>query len=532
MNRMNYIRLGSWLMIILTLLAIFIAPLLAQGRGVVRTELRELSEGQRTIDSNKRMIEFAGWQWFVKSGCGLGPGPNCWSDSEESVWVDDREQLHLKIRKIGDTWHAAEVYTVACTQYGMHRFFMDGPLDNLDKNVVAAPFLYKDDFTEIDIEFAKWGEENPPTNAQYVVQPWDNPGNQETFSMPLTGTLSTHYIDWSASSIQFKSIQGHHEEPPSEAHLIHTWVYTGPDNPAQEECLKVHINLWLYRGNPPSDGQEAEIIVQDVELPPKLEVIKQASSALVQPGVPLTYTIRVVNTGNVDLHATVTDTLPMHIITGETPDGTVIVPGGILTWTPLITAPGGVWVQTVPITAETDYTGLLTNRVQVTTEEGATGMASVTVCSNQCSIYLPLALKNYSPPWITVMASGRKAWGEVGPSSFCNSDYKVALYAKKDIWYVQPFEAEPSRNVQIASDCTWTSSTHSWDQMAAHLVPASYFHPNRIYRGSCLPLPLNPATNSNVLAASCYPHSVGSRPANPEKAYALPQHKGARGYRY
>ena len=78
----------------------------------------------------------------------------------------------------------------------MHRFFTVGRLDNLDQNVVAALFLYKDDATEVDIlEAAKWSEANPPYNAQYVIQPWDKPGNRERFLMALNGTFSTHYID-------------------------------------------------------------------------------------------------------------------------------------------------------------------------------------------------------------------------------------------------------------------------------------------------------------------------------------------------
>jgi hypothetical protein len=69
------------------------------------------------------IIEFAGHTWNVKSGCGIGPGPNCWSDSAESVWIQDGA-LYLKIRKIEDRWYSAEVTTMECTQYGAHRFFV------------------------------------------------------------------------------------------------------------------------------------------------------------------------------------------------------------------------------------------------------------------------------------------------------------------------------------------------------------------------------------------------------------------------
>lgn len=126
-------------------------------------------------------------------------------------------------------------------------------------------------------------------------------------------------------------------------------------------------------------------VTQATYIPPVpcLAVTKQASPSPVQDGAQLTYTIRVTNTGNVTLTATITDILPSHV-----------TPTGILTWTPTITTPGGVWTQQVVVTVETGYSGTLTNKVQVTTEEGATGTANVTVCANSCLIYLPTIFKN------------------------------------------------------------------------------------------------------------------------------------------
>lgn len=257
----------SWLFTVFVMFILLTVSRSAQGSQMFETEDQTPNEEQNIASSNQRVIEFAGRQWVVKSGCELGPGPNCWSDSQESVWVEGG-QLHLKIRKVNGTFYAAEVSTKICTQYGMHRFFTVGRLDNLDPNVVAALFLYKDDQTEVDIEFGKWGEPNPVYNAQYVVQPWDKPGNRERFSMKLNGTFTTHYIDWQFSSIRFKSIHGHHQEPPTPGHLIHEWLYTGDDIPAKEDSPKIHINLWLYQGKPPTDGQEVELIVKNAQLPP------------------------------------------------------------------------------------------------------------------------------------------------------------------------------------------------------------------------------------------------------------------------
>jgi hypothetical protein len=213
------------------------------------------------------MIEFAGRQWVVKSGYWRGPGPNYWSDSEESVWVDKKGWLHLRIRKENGVWTCAEVYTKEHTHYGLHRFYTMGRLDKLDPNVVFAPFLYKDDLTEIDIEFTRWGEANPSGNAQYVVQPFDKPGHLEKFWLALKGDHTTHSIDWQAASIRFKSILGHNVETAKTEQLIYEWVYTGDDIPLEAQHLRVHINLWLHQGHPPLDGQEIEIIVKAANLP-------------------------------------------------------------------------------------------------------------------------------------------------------------------------------------------------------------------------------------------------------------------------
>jgi uncharacterized repeat protein (TIGR01451 family) len=94
-----------------------------------------------------------------------------------------------------------------------------------------------------------------------------------------------------------------------------------------------------------------------------LTITKYAIPDPVEAGAQLTFTIRVTNTGSVDLHATITDTLPEHVI-----------PGGTRVWTATLPAPGGVWTKSFSVIAECEYSGTLTNTVQVTTEEGATGI--------------------------------------------------------------------------------------------------------------------------------------------------------------
>jgi uncharacterized repeat protein (TIGR01451 family) len=113
-----------------------------------------------------------------------------------------------------------------------------------------------------------------------------------------------------------------------------------------------------------------------------LQVSKQAEPATVAPGELLTYTVRIANTGDLDLHATVTDTLSAHVTYT-----------GPLVWTPTITAPGGTWEHTFAVTVELGYAGPLTNLVEVATEEGTTGRAIAIV--NAYKIYLPWVVRNF-----------------------------------------------------------------------------------------------------------------------------------------
>ncbi len=104
-----------------------------------------------------------------------------------------------------------------------------------------------------------------------------------------------------------------------------------------------------------------------VSLSTSVEIAQRISTVVAQAGAQLTYTIHVTNTGDVDLHTTITNVLPSHVS-----------PGGILTWTPAI-APGSSWTENVIVAIEVDYTGPLTNEVQVTTEEGVGGTDVSTV---------------------------------------------------------------------------------------------------------------------------------------------------------
>lgn len=186
----------------------------------------------------------------------------------ESVWVDSLGRLHMKIRQINGVWHSAEVVTNEFTKYGEHRFFVEGKIDEMDRNAVLGLFVYFDDQNEIDIEYTKWGIRGRLDLGHYTVQPYTTPGNTIDFPASLDTTLSTHFFDWQPDSIVFGSIQGLHEgAPPSPEQYIWQWTYTGNDIPDPRRNLRTHINLWMFRGASPEDTSNLEVIITDVFQP-------------------------------------------------------------------------------------------------------------------------------------------------------------------------------------------------------------------------------------------------------------------------
>lgn len=234
-----------------------------QAHGVGRPDHSRRFQDQAAL----RTIQFAGCTWNVRGNYG-GPGPNYFSDSETSVWVDDQGRLHLKIRQVGTTWYCAEVYTTQFTTYGEHRFLVDGRIDLLDRNIVLGLFTYADDAHEIDIEFSRWGDPNYARVGSFTVQPWSTVGNSQSFVCHLDSAKSTHYFNWQPDSITFASMHGHHlGTPPSPSHYIQRWTYNGPNTPRSSDHLRTHINYWLFQGVRPLDIRTLEVIITDLVQP-------------------------------------------------------------------------------------------------------------------------------------------------------------------------------------------------------------------------------------------------------------------------
>ncbi|MBK7174347.1 MAG: T9SS type A sorting domain-containing protein [Bacteroidales bacterium] len=209
-------------------------------------------------------INFSGISWNVRNGTG-GPGPNLWSDDPANVWVDTLGYLHMKIRKENDQWFCSEIYSQKSFGYGDYTFELLSDPEVYDPRIVAGLFTYEDDSREIDIEFARWGNVSGLT-SWYTVQPAPYTSeNQFGFRMGLQGSPSSHSFRWTADSIFFRSAKPFTFTLPPLDSTIAEWTYDGPHIPPVGN-ERLHLNFWLFQGQPPLDGNEAELIIKSVKV--------------------------------------------------------------------------------------------------------------------------------------------------------------------------------------------------------------------------------------------------------------------------
>ena len=220
-------------------------------------------------DFGSRIIEWSGYRWRVKAGT-HGPGPNVFSDSPETVWVDAQGRLHLRIWNDGGQWVVPEITLVDELGYGNYEFLTEGRVDEFDPNAILGLFIweYQTDYSgidsenvanEFDIEFSRWGDPFNPNNAQFVAQPYHRPGNLSGFDLNLNNPTDRvrGEFSWEPDIVRCKMWTS--VSPYIVDFLLHDFDYAGPDIP--EPAPRVHINFWLLFGSAPQSGLEQEAVL-------------------------------------------------------------------------------------------------------------------------------------------------------------------------------------------------------------------------------------------------------------------------------
>jgi len=208
-------------------------------------------------------IVWGGLTWDIKtSRSAVGPGPNVFAKT--NVSVDSAGALHLRIAKeTTGSWTCAEIISPSSYGYGTYTFTLGSAVDALDPNVVLGLFTWSDKapyaHRELDIEFARWGNPADPTNAQYVVQPYDVTNHLRRFTQSASPS-SAHRFTWRPGQVSWDSYDAN-------GGLIASYTYAGSDVPrAGDE--RVHLNLWLFNGAAPANGLPVDVVVRSFSFAP------------------------------------------------------------------------------------------------------------------------------------------------------------------------------------------------------------------------------------------------------------------------
>ena len=223
-----------------------------------------------------RTLEFGGHTWRVKGPGYYGPGGNLFCHTEDCVWIDASDQLHITLSNRSGSWYSTEVVTEEALGYGDYILTTVGRLDLLDPQAVLGIFLWEygpcwdnaytwwNAYNEIDIEYSRW--QDPSSDiGQFVAQPYYWDGNINRFDYTFSeGEVTSHAMRWLADRVEYRVWRGGPNDE-SQANMIQSWTYTGPHIPRPEQP-RMHLNLWKIDGAPAGDQ---EIVFQDFVFVPE-----------------------------------------------------------------------------------------------------------------------------------------------------------------------------------------------------------------------------------------------------------------------
>ena len=209
-------------------------------------------------------FHWSGYDWYVRDTAGArqGPGDNLFSASPDNVFVAADGLLHLRITGSGTTWNCAEITLYRTLGLGRYTFRTATPCNPLDAYAVLGLFTWSDgtadpNYREIDIEWSRWGDPGDPTNAQFVVQPYDPAGHLKRITVPATISELTQGFTWRATGVDFFA---------TAAGYSTAWTYppvsTATPNLPVSRDERIHFNLWLNDPSGPFDHLPVEVALR------------------------------------------------------------------------------------------------------------------------------------------------------------------------------------------------------------------------------------------------------------------------------
>ena len=203
--------------------------------------------------------------------CVFFEGPNTFAS--ENVWVEQDDHLHMMLRRSPTTgkWTCADISTTKKFSYGTFQWYLNSRIDKLDQNVVFGLLTYDTLANEQNMLVINVVPQG--SNLHYYANP-RTPGDSEVMSadsgFSLNGDWTTHRIIWMPSSVTFESLHDHTDVPYQNGHAGISQYQTPATFSSKIPVIDtpIHMNLWMTGGEPPQNGQDVEIIIQDFKFTP------------------------------------------------------------------------------------------------------------------------------------------------------------------------------------------------------------------------------------------------------------------------
>lgn len=212
-----------------------------------------------------RVLNWSGQRWAVKDEPNpVGPGPNSFSGRKDHVYVDASGRLHLKIVKRHGRWMSTEIASFASYGYGTYTFEVEASAAEIPNNAVLGMFTYDPDTTdehrEVDLELSRWND-GRKENIQCALQPAE-PADL-VHHVPLTASPSgwTMSFRWAPGTVDCSVLTRENTPRAVMTHRFTRGVPSAGDT-------KVRLNLWLYKGTPPTTNAPSEVIVGSFHFKP------------------------------------------------------------------------------------------------------------------------------------------------------------------------------------------------------------------------------------------------------------------------
>lgn len=210
-------------------------------------------------------LKFSGYDWSVRTIASDKGGTNNLYDPE-NAWTDTSGALHLQIKRKSGRWSCAEIFLNDSLGYGTYVVTMRDT-SRLEPAAVFSMFTFDEwnaeqHYREMDIEVSRWGDAANKNNAQYVIQPFYNPGNLFAFAAP-SGPL-TYLMRWESGHATFKTFRG--RSTGASATLVSEHEFTsGVPSPGQ---AKARLILYVVASEKNPLQKPSEVVIEKFEYLP------------------------------------------------------------------------------------------------------------------------------------------------------------------------------------------------------------------------------------------------------------------------